>query len=70
MPDANKWNVLEQKIDTQLEHTTSELHQIAEIYKRLGMIDQASEIETIVAGQKKVVPVSFRRSSKLSRQAS
>jgi hypothetical protein len=55
--DVNEWSELEQKLDTALEHNTSELHQIAEIYKRLGMTDQAKEIETLMARQKKIVPM-------------
>lgn len=70
MDNVNEWNALEQKLDIALEHNTSELHQISEIYKRLGMTEQANEIDNIIARQKKIVPLSARRSSKLNRQAS
>lgn len=70
MDNVNEWNALEQKLDIALEHNTSELHQISEIYKRLGMTKQANEIDNIIARQKKIVPLSARRSSKLNRQAS
>ncbi|MDR3615255.1 MAG: hypothetical protein P4L53_16980 [Candidatus Obscuribacterales bacterium] len=70
MDDVNEWSELEQKLDTALEHNTSELHQIAEIYKRLGMTDQAKEIETLITHQKKIVPiVSTCRTTKQSRRA-
>jgi len=66
----NEWNKLEQKLDTALEHNTSELKQIADIYKRLGMIEQANEIETLIASQKKIVPMGICRASRQNRQAS
>jgi Zn-dependent oligopeptidase len=68
--DVNEWNELEQKLDTALEHNTNELHQIAEIYKRLGMTEHAKEIETLMARQKKIVPIRIREAARQNRQAS
>jgi len=70
MENRNEWNKLEQKLDTALEHNTTELQQIADIYKRLGMTEQANEIETLIVRQKQIVPMRIRRASRQNRQAS
>jgi hypothetical protein len=67
---VDEWNNLEQKLDTALEHNTGELHQIAEIYKRLGMTEQANEIENLIARQKNIVPIRIREAARQNRQAS
>lgn len=70
MENKNEWNQLAQKLDTALEHNTTELQQIADIYKRLGMTEQANEIETLMASRKKIVPMRICRAFKQNRQAS